>query len=177
MRVVGAACDTLVPSITRQYALHVMNALVVEQLCSDGLAEDHIVQQLFADDDACQVKLHEYAAKHASTTSTAPSSQNNQPDGQLGTKQTETTDQLRPAPLLSQPLKPWPQPSSKQWASIVMVANKASDLYTWLISPDQQVKMNTPQLIELQKTLLSSIARLLGGLVTGLPCTLPPFHC
>ena len=58
-----------------------------------------------------------------------------------------------------------------------MVANKASELYTWLISPDQLVKMNTPQLIELQKTLLSSVARLLGGLVTGLPCSLPQFHC
>lgn len=108
MRVVGAACDdTLIPSITCQYALHMMNALVVDQLCSVGLAGDHIVQQLFADDDACQVKLHEYAAKHtSSTTSTAPSSQNNQPDGQLSTKQTQATDQFRPAPLLSQPLKP-----------------------------------------------------------------------
>ena len=110
MLFVGAACDDIhiaaehvVPSVTRQYALHIMNALVVDQLCSDGLAGDHVVQQLFADDDACQIKLHECAVKHASsTTSTAPSSQNNQPDGQLGTKQTETTDQLRPAPLLSQ---------------------------------------------------------------------------
>ena len=163
-------------SITRQYdtlykVLQLMNAMMMDQLCSDGLATDHIVHQLFAFDPTCQVHLREYAAKHASNTaSAAPSSPAKQQDGQISTEQTEAEDEFVPASLLARPFKPWPQPSSKQWASTVMVANKATELNTWLTSPAQQARTNTPRLLELQDYLLHYTALLIGSLVTSAYC-------
>ena len=129
-------------SVTQQYVilqktLNMMHALVIDQLCSDGLATDHTVQQLCTGDEVYEVQLRKSAAQHASSTVSAASS--GLQEGQLGQ---ESADQFRPAPLLAQPFKAWPQPSSKQWASIVIVANKASMLYAWLASRtnDQQAQ-------------------------------------
>lgn len=153
---------------TLDVALQLMTALLMHQLCSDGLATDHIVQQLFAHDDASQAQLREGAARHARPTASAASSkQAKQQAGQLGSQHAEAADKLEPAPLLAKPLKPWPHSGSKQWDTIVVVANKASALYAWVKSPDQEAKMSTQYLERVQNPVLYHIAKLLGSLVTG----------
>lgn len=137
-------------------ALQLMNALLMHQLCSDGLATDHIVQQLFAHDDASQAQLREGAARHARPTASAASSkQAKQQAGQLGSQQAEAA------------VKPWSYLGSKQWHTVVVVANKASALYAWVESPDQEAKMSTQYLKRVQNSVLYHIAKLLGSLVTG----------
>ena len=167
--------ENYIPSVTSQHkalasAVELMDGLVMEQLRSDGLAADPIVQHLLADVKGSS-QLSEHAAQDSgSTASATPGSQ-----AEYRTEQAHIVlaNQSYVWPFLIQAIQPWPQPSSKQWASIVTIANRINMLHTWLISPVQQSQIDSKHSMQAHQCLIHSNIHLLANLITGVLLSLP----
>ena len=161
--------ENYIPSVTSQHkalasAVELMDGLVMEQLRSDGLAADPIVQHLLADVKGSS-QLSEHAAQDSSSTASAPPS--SQAEYRTDQAHIVLANQSYVRPFLIQAIQPWPQPSSKQWANIVTIANRINMLHTWLISPVQQSQIDSKHSMQAHQRLIHSNIHLLANLTTG----------